>query len=255
MEDTARAVIFGRDAVRYDDARPSYPPEAIAHVTGLIAAEVAVEVGAGTGKATGAMARPGLRLTCLEPSPQMAAMLEAKAFPGVSVIVTTFEDWDAEPGSVDLIYAAQAWHWVDPEPGLAKALTILRPGGVLALLWNIPLDRYARHRDSYAAHAPHLLAERDERIRRRDHHDWCRDMERAGFVDTGRFTHHWAEELTTRRYRDLYSTYSDHMMLEEPTRNALLDALSADVESWGGTASVEYRTEVFSGRRPVAGRR
>jgi SAM-dependent methyltransferase len=247
--DDARAVVFGRDAAAYEEVRPSYPSAAIDYLLGLVDAGDAVEVGAGTGKATEAIAHEGLTITCLEPSPQMAEILQSKALPGVDVVVSKFEDWDAGPGSVDLVYAAQAWHWVDRETGLDRALTLLRPGGVLALLWNVPLDRYARHLDAYQSHAPHLLAERDARIKRRDHHDWCSDMAEAGFVETDRFTHSWSEELTADRYRALYSTYSDHMMLEEPTRTRLLDQLTSDVETWGGTVEVEYRTEVFSGCR------
>lgn len=253
--DDSRAVIFGRDALTYDEARPSYPGPVIDHVLGLKAARDALEVGAGTGKATTAIARSHLCLTCLEPSAQMAAILESRQLPGVTVSVTTLEDWDGPPDSLDLIYAAQAWHWVDRDLGFPKALSTLRPGGVLALLWNIPVDRYGRHREIYARHAPHLLSERDERVKRRDDHDWCADMEEAGFVETQRFTHNWSEDLTADRYRALYSTYSDHMMLEEPARTRLLDGLGADVERWGGVATVEYRTEVFSGLKPDGERR
>jgi SAM-dependent methyltransferase len=245
-----RAVIFGRDAGTYDEARPTYPRATIDHVSSLVDARAAVEVGAGTGKATADFAREGLELTCLEPSPQMAAVLDSRSLPGVDVVVTKFEEWEGRPDSLDLIFAAQAWHWVDKETGFAKALSILRPGGALALLWNIPVDRYARHRELYARHAPDLLAERDERVKRRDDHDWCTDMEEAGFIATERFTHIWSEEVTAGRYRALYSTYSDHMMLEEPVRTAILDGLVADVKSRGGTITVDYRTEVFSGRKP-----
>lgn len=255
MEDDSRAVIFGRDATVYEAARPSYPGAAIAHIEALVEAAAAVEIGAGTGKATEAMARPGLRLICLEPSPQMADILAAKGLPGVQVIVSTFEDWVGEPGFADLIYAAQAWHWVDPQVGFDTALRLLRPGGALALIWNIPLDRYQRHEEIYNRFAPHLLAELDERIKRRDSHDWSVDMETAGFVDAQCVTHEWTEELTSDRYRALYSTYSDHMMLEEPDRTRLLDALAESVEGEGGTATVDYRTEVFSGRKPDIDRR
>lgn len=250
-----RAVIFGRDAGTYDDARPSYPQAGIDHVTSLVEASRAVEVGAGTGIATAGFARQDLALTCLEPSPEMAALLDARSLPGVEVVVSTFEDWESEADSVDLVYAAQAWHWVDAKTGFRKALAVLRPGGVLALMWNIPVDRYGNHLETYSAHAPQLLAERDERIKRRDDHDWCADMDTAGFVDTQRFTHKWSDELTADQYRALYSTYSDHMMLEETVRTRLLDALAADVATRGGTATVEYRTEVFSGRKPVQHRR
>lgn len=250
MSNEARAVVFGEEAGAYDHARPEYPDEAIGHLLGLVRARHAVEIGAGTGKATQAVAREGLRITCLEPSAKMAEVLEAKALPGVTVEVTTFEDWHGEPGSVDLVYAAQAWHWVDRETGLAKVLSVLRPGGVLALIWNIPTDRYDRHEAAYTRYAPHLLEEHDERIKRRDQNDWCAEMAEAGFVHTDRFTHRWSRDLTSDRYRTLYSTYSDHIMLPEPARTRLLDELAADVDRWGGTATVEYRTEVFSGRKP-----
>jgi SAM-dependent methyltransferase len=250
MDEDTRAVIFGRDAVAYEEARPSYPDAVIEHVISLMDARKAVEVGAGTGKATVGMAREGLEITCLEPSPQMAELLEARGLPGVEVAVTTFEGWAGEPGSIDLLFAAQAWHWVDRDTGFAKAFSILRPGGVIALMWNIPLDRYGRHEETYTRHAPQLLAESDDRIGRRDDHDWGDDMAFAGFVDTGRFTHRWSEELGADRYRALYSTYSDHMMLDEPARSRLLDGLAADVESWGGSAVVEYRSEVFTARKP-----
>jgi SAM-dependent methyltransferase len=255
VADDGRAVIFGRDADGYEDARPSYPAAATDHILGLAKGPDVVEVGAGTGKATESIARSGIELTCLEPSSEMAALLEAKSLPGVSVVVGRFEDWDGPPESVDLIYAAQAWHWVDRDRGFHRALSLLRPGGALALMWNIPVDRYGRHEDSYTRHAPHLLTEHDERIERRDNHDWAADMDAAGFTGTARFTHSWSEFLTSERYRRLYSTYSDHMMLEEPTRRLLLDELAAAVEGWGGTAEVRYRTEVFTGRKPLPGRR
>ncbi len=253
MTDDARAVIFGRDAPTYDAVRPSYPDAVIDHVSSLVATEEALEIGAGTGKATRLMARPDLHITCLEPSPQMAAILESKALPGVEVLVSTFEDWEGAPETQGLIFSAQAWHWVDLETGLAKAMSVLRPGGAIALFWNVPLDRYGRHQEVYVRHAPHLLAGDDERILRRDSHDWTADMATAGFVDVARFSHRWGEDLTVDRYRALYSTYSDHMMLDEPARTRLLDGLAADVESWGGTALVEYRCELFTGRKPDTG--
>ncbi len=250
MADERRAVIFGRDAANYEAARPSYPPPAIRHVKSLVDAARAVEVGAGTGKATESMAAEGLRITCLEPSPQMAEVLDSKELIGVEVVVSTFEHWDAEPESTDLVYAAQAWHWVEPDAGFDKALSLLRPGGVIALMWNVPLDRYSRHEEAYRRYAPHLLDELDERVKRRDSHDWRDDMEQAGFTETSLFSHQWSAEVTTTEYRALYASYSDHMLLDEPARTQLLDALAADVDSWGGSTAVEYVTNVYSGRKP-----
>lgn len=247
MRDLARGVIFGRRAETYDRARPGYPREAIAHIGALVEAKDALEVGAGTGKATVDMARPGLRLTCLEPSSEMAQILEEKMLPGVGVVVTTFEDWAGDDGTLDLIYAAQAWHWVDSEVAYEKAIRLLRPGGVLALMWNVPLDRYAMFDSVYEEHAPDLLAEHDERIKKRDSVTWLDDMGAAGFEGLHHFSHEWSDTLGSSELRALYSTYSDHMMLPDDQREPLLDGLAAEVDRRGGEVQAAYRTNVFSG--------
>jgi len=248
MSADTRAIVFGDDAGSYELARPDYPHEALAHVAGLVEADTAVEVGAGTGKATAGLARPGLRSICVEPSAEMAAILAAKDLPGVEVVISRFEEWAGPDVPVDLIYAAQSWHWVDRAVGYDKTLSMLRPAGALALIWNIPFDRYDQFGDVYARHAPHLLGEQDERIRRRDSHDWLEDMAAAGFADLETFTHEWSTDLTGAELRALYSTYSDHMLLPEPTRTALLDELETEVGAMGGSMTLAYRTVVFSGR-------
>jgi SAM-dependent methyltransferase len=247
MTDPARAVIFGRDAAKYERHRPDYPPEAVTHILGLVDTRNALEVGAGTGKATAAFAKPDLALVCLEPSAGMAEVLREKGLPGVEVVEATFEDWDGPAASFDLIYAAQAWHWVDPAAGFEKARRLLRPGGALALMWNVPVDRYGRFEHVYRDHAPELLGERDDRILKRDTVTWLEDLDDAGFGDIFRFTHIWSERLTGADMSALYSTYSDHMMLPEPRRSELLAALEETVDEQGG-AEIRYRTEVFSGK-------
>lgn len=249
-KDLARAVIFGRDADTYERSRPSYPKKAVDHIQDLVSARTALEIGAGTGKATEAMARPGLDLTCLEPSTEMAGILVAKRLPGVSVVVSTFEAWDGPADSLDLIYAAQAWHWVDHDVAYRKTLDLLRPGGVLALMWNIPHERYEAFQDVYAVLAPELLVDHDEHIEKRDSATWLDEMKIAGFEDVRWFVHDWTKELDETGVRELYSTYSDHMMLEEEPRRRLLDGLGDEVRRRGGHITLDYRTSVFSGVAP-----
>lgn len=247
MTDPARAVIFGREAASYDRHRPDYPLEAVDHILGLVDTTRALEVGAGTGKATVAFARPEISLICLEPSAGMAELLREKDLPGAIVVESTFEEWDGRDGSIDLIYAAQAWHWVDASIGFEKAKRLLRPGGAIALMWNVPIDRYGQFAHVYRDHAPELLAERDSRVLKRDTVAWLEDLDHAGFADVHRFTHTWSQTLTGADTSALYSTYSDHMMLSEPRRSDLLAALEEAVEGRGG-AEIQYRTEVFSGK-------
>lgn len=248
--DRGRAVSFGTAASLYEATRPGYPVEASEFVLSLNAAEVAVEVGAGTGKTTEAFARPGLRTTALEPDPDMAALLAAKSLPGVETVVTTFEDWEGPSDPVDLVFAGQVWHWLDRDTACDRARSWLRSGGVLALLWNVPSHRYDRFESVYRQHAPHLLEEGDRRIHFRDSLVWLDDLEAAGFDEPRLTRFAWSADLGSKEVCELYSTYSDHIALPLGTREALLGALGAEVERLGGVVTIEYETRVFTGRRP-----
>lgn len=246
-----RAVIFGRDAHAYEAARPGYPAEAIRHVLARTPVRSAVEIGAGTGKATETFAPEVERIVCLEPSAEMAAVLAAKALPGVELAVATLEDWSGPDEPVDLVYAAQSWHWVDHSTAYARVREMLRPGGVIALIWNVPDDRYDLFADVYRAHAPEVLADEDQRIRRRDSGTWKEELASAGYEAVELFTHQWSRSMTPEEVQALYATYSDHMMIPEPRRGRLLEALAETVADRGGELVLEYRTNVFTGLSPA----
>ena len=247
MNQKSRAVIFGDEAAAYDRHRPRYPTEALDHVLGLTEVTKAVEIGAGTGIATADMSRPGLEILCLEPSAEMANILDSRELAGVRVEVTTFEDWDGAGGEIDLIYAAQAWHWVDPETSYAKARGTLRSGGAIGLMWNVPLHRYEQFRSVYEDHAPTILAENDRRIQKRDGHGWEQELRGGGFRDVRVEVFDWGQELSAGDFCALHATYSDHMMLPDDQRARLLTALQGAVVESGGTATIDYQTRVFSG--------
>jgi SAM-dependent methyltransferase len=121
----------------YQRARPEYPPalyERLLEVTGLEPPSRLLEVGCATGKATLPLARLGFCITALEPGPSLAAAARANLNNyDVEVIETRFEDWDPGGAAFDMVFAATAWHWVDPSVRHAKAAAVLRPGGYLAL--------------------------------------------------------------------------------------------------------------------------
>ena len=94
----------------------------------------ALEVGAGTGKATRRFAARDIAVTALEPDPRMAEMLaETTRDLPVTPVASTFEGFASGP-RFDLVYAAASWHWVDPAVRTAHAAEVLVPGGVLALI-------------------------------------------------------------------------------------------------------------------------
>ncbi|MEV4351320.1 class I SAM-dependent methyltransferase [Actinoplanes sp. NPDC049596] len=129
--------VFGSAAAQYDAGRPGYHDGLAAAVLDYAgpSRRTAVEIGAGTGKATVHFAG-ALALTCLEPDARMAEVLRENlaAFPSVSVEVTDFESWPARPAGI--LLAGTSWHWVDRARRWDFAANVLAPDGVAALFWN-----------------------------------------------------------------------------------------------------------------------
>jgi SAM-dependent methyltransferase len=130
----ARARSFGAAADVYERARPGYPDAAVDWLVPK-GARTVLDLGAGTGKLTRALAARGVDVVAVEPLPEMRANLVA-AVPAVRALAGTAEEIPLPDDSVDAITVAQAWHWVDPERATAEAARVLRPGGTLGLIWN-----------------------------------------------------------------------------------------------------------------------
>jgi SAM-dependent methyltransferase len=135
----ARAVSFGAVADAYERGRPPYPPEAIDWLLPAGAARV-LDLGAGTGKLTRQVSDRGLDVTAVEPSEGMREQLR-RVVPGVRALAGSAERIPLPGRSVDAVLVAQAWHWVDPVVAVPEVARVLRPGGLLGLLWNIRDER------------------------------------------------------------------------------------------------------------------
>ncbi|WP_375388734.1 class I SAM-dependent methyltransferase [uncultured Amnibacterium sp.] len=125
---------FGAAADAYVAGRPDYPAEIVEWLIGD--ARAVADVGAGTGKLTAALVRAGREVTAVEPD---AGMLEALAreVPQAAPLQGTGEVIPLPDASVDAVVYGQAWHWVDVPAASAEAARVLRPGGVLGLVWNV----------------------------------------------------------------------------------------------------------------------
>ncbi len=139
-DELARA--FGAEAGIYEASRPEYPGAAVGWALEPINAAFSeiVDVGAGTGKLTRVLVATGAEVIAVEPDADMAAELMS-VVPGVETYLGSGEALPLADGSADAITYGQAWHWVDPERAAAEAARVLRPGGVLALLWNVRDER------------------------------------------------------------------------------------------------------------------
>lgn len=125
---------FGLDAERYDRARPPYPDELITRIIGASPGREVLSVGCGTGIDARQFADAGCHVLGVDPDARMA---EVARRGGIAVEVAKFEDWDPAGRTFDIVAAGQAWHWVDPAAGSAKAAEVLRPNGLLAVYAHV----------------------------------------------------------------------------------------------------------------------
>lgn len=128
------ALSFAAVADVYDRARPSYPAEAVPWLIGNHAATV-VELGAGTGKLTELLVAAGHDVIATDPLPEMLARLRERV-PGARTAVASAERIPVASRSVDVVVCAQSFHWFNHPVALDEIARVLRPDGVLALVWN-----------------------------------------------------------------------------------------------------------------------
>jgi SAM-dependent methyltransferase len=120
-------------AEAYERFRPGYPVELFEVVMTYAGRPVrmALEIGAGTGKATRLFAQRGITVTATEPDGLMLAELRKHVPANVKTVQAAFEDL-RPGGSYGLVYAAAALHWTNPEGRWSRMATLLEPGGVFA---------------------------------------------------------------------------------------------------------------------------
>lgn len=247
--DETRRTSFDTRAEQYDAMRPSYPEALVDDLLARTGARRIVEIGAGTGKATTVFARRDCTLVALEPGEKLAAILRrnVSAFPNVTVEQTRFEDWSPGERPFDLVFSAQAFHWIDPATRYAKSARIARQ---LAIITNekSELDSALRAEldDAYSRWFP---ADDKERVRdavAAARRAWTDDIDgsgRFGPVHVGLFP--WETTYTSSEYIALIDTYSDHVSLDEERRSGLYDAIAGAIDRHGGQIKVRYVAMAF----------
>jgi SAM-dependent methyltransferase len=134
-----RARSFGTVARAYAEHRPGYPAAAVEWALGPVADRPRphlLDLGAGTGKLTAALVtRPDATVSAVEPDPAMLAELRTRV-PAAAAFAGSAEAIPLPDASVDAVLAGQALHWFDLDRAQPEIVRVLRPGGVLAALWN-----------------------------------------------------------------------------------------------------------------------
>lgn len=239
---------FGRAAGAYVRARPAYPPEALAWLAprlGLEAGRTVIDLGAGTGIFSAALAATGAETIAVEPSEKMRATLAG--LPGVRAVAGSAEALPLPDASADAACAAQSFHWFDAPRALDELARVLRPDGRLGLVWNLfdvadpltgALDELVwRHRDPDGPIAHLTTALHPQGT-------WQAALDadaRASHVATRRFPN--AQELDREGLADRVRSISAIAALPDTSREAAAAEAAALVEP-GVPAVLRYVCEV-----------
>jgi trans-aconitate methyltransferase len=239
---------FGEDADLYDRVRPTYPAalyDELARLLGNAQRPRVLEIGCGTGQATGPMLERGWSVKAVELSPELSRVARSK-LPELEVITTDFDSWPLPAEKYDLVISATAFHWLDPATRVTRSADALRPGGVLAVVSTHHVaggseqlfadvqhcyNRFTSDADNSGLPAadgvPGDAAEFD-------------GSGRFGPVEVRRFA--WEQTYTTAEYLDLLSSYSGHRALTTQARDGLYECIGALIEAAGGSITKSYLT-------------
>jgi SAM-dependent methyltransferase len=120
----------------YERGRPGWPGKVV-DLPGLPPTAIVLDLGAGTGKLTRLLVSAFDRVIAVEPADAMRGILERRC-PNAESLAGTGQRIPLADASVDAVFAAQAFHWFDDERAVAEIARVLRPRGVLVLMWNLP---------------------------------------------------------------------------------------------------------------------
>lgn len=250
---------FGVDPERYDRTRPRYPDAMVDRIVAASPGPDVLDVGCGTGIEARQFQAAGCTVLGVEPDARMADFARHS---GVEVEVATFEAWDPTGRVFDAVVAGQAWHWVDPVAGAAKAAEVLRPGGRLALFWHVfqPPSEVA---DAVAAVYRRVTPDASVNLgtmpqRALDGYqvlftkaaDGIREV--GGFNDPEQWRFDWEQSYTRDAWLDLMPTQGLLTQLPPDRLTAMLAGVGTAVDAMGGSVTMSYTTVAVTAVRSGA---
>jgi SAM-dependent methyltransferase len=250
---------FGRDAERYDRARPRYPEALIERIVAASPGRDVLDVGCGTGIAARQFAAAGCRVLGVDVDPRMAELARGH---GIEVEVGRFEDWDPAGRGFDAVVAAQAWHWVDAEAGARQAARVLRPYGRLALFWNVARTAEPALAEAFAGVYRAVLGEHPIFGRALGPHtggysafnDRANEaVRRSGaFEEPEDWEYAWDRTYTRDEWLDVVPTQGGHNTLTPGQLERVLAGIAELIDAAGGSFLMHYDVTVATAVRRAA---
>ncbi|MEU4608654.1 class I SAM-dependent methyltransferase [Kribbella sp. NPDC023972] len=224
--DAARAKSFGAVAAAYDAGRPTFPVEALTWILGPAQVRTSrlqvLDLGAGTGKLAAVAAGLGHDVVAVDPSEEMLTVCRRRT--GIDTMVGAAESIPLAHGSVDAVIVGQAFHWFDHARALPEIARVLRPHGVLGLLWN-DADRVV----PWVRRFDRAIMGEDLGGDQFDPMPILLQSDLFAMVETARFRH-W-QDLDRAGLRQLALSHSRVAVLTESRREAVLEQVDAMYDS------------------------
>ncbi|HTZ09547.1 MAG TPA: class I SAM-dependent methyltransferase [Acidimicrobiales bacterium] len=246
---------FGADAARYDRTRPHYPQALVDRIVAASPGPDVLDVGVGTGIS----ARPFLRAGCTVLGIDVdARMAEFARETGITVEVARFEDWDPAGRSFDAVVAGQTWHWVDPVVGARRAAAVLRPGGRLALFWNVfvpPPELSHAMAEVYRRELPDTPFSMNRVLPGVEPYGAILDATADGIRSAGAFDEperwrfDWERPYTRHEWLEQVPTFGGHNRFPPEVLGRLLEGIGAAVDAVGGRFVMGYSAVVVTAAR------
>lgn len=240
--------LFGADADNYDQIRPDYPEDIYAYLCSrqiLGRGTITLEIGAGSGLATRRLIELGANpLTVIEPDKRFFSQLQAlgdNECLEFRVLDQPFEQANLPGRFYQLVVAATSYHWLEPELRLQRIAELLKPGGHVALWWNVfqdpdradPFHEATSHLLSNLPNSPsagniNLAFALDTRAR-------LDEFRRSGkFLAPQCQVFAWTLVLNPEEVVSLYRTFSPLQQLPEERRTKILETLREIAEKQFG---------------------
>jgi SAM-dependent methyltransferase len=203
-----------------------------------------LDLAAGTGKLTRQLVPTGAQLVAVEPVAGMRSKLE-ETVPGVVALEGTAEKIPLGAESLDAVCCAQAFHWFDAVRALEEIHRVLRPGGGLALIWNVRDETIEWER-----RLTELMKRYESGVPRKRWGRWRDSFERTTVftpLEERRFTHTQEGDVETMLAR--VASISFVSALADADRAEFLGEVRELVEPHGSRLVMHYRTEVYWCRR------
>lgn len=244
---------FSDRVPHYVRSRPGYPAELMALLgrdLGLTEATVVADVGSGTGVLTRMFLEAGHEVYAVEPNRAMREAAEKllREFSRFHSLDGAAEATGLEDAAVDLVAAAQAFHWFDHEAARREFRRILRPGGCVVLVWNRRRCEGAPFLEAYED----LLVRRSIDYEKVDHRTQAGPEALSRFFrgpnyEARRFDNHQRLDWEGLRHRALSSSYVP--MPDHPGHEAMMRELRVIFDRWqeSGFVRIDYDTEVYHG--------